>query len=386
MSAVRMGVVGIGGMGSGHARCFATGDVPGAELTAVCDVNPKRLEWAASDLPESVRKFDDAGKLYESGEVDAVMIATAHYDHPPLAVKAFERGLHVIVEKPAGVYTKQVREMNRAAERSGKVFGIMYNQRTTPVYRKLKELVDSGELGGIVRTSWIITSWFRSQSYYDSGGWRATWGGEGGGVLLNQDPHQLDLWQWTCGMPKRVRAFCYFGKYHDIEVDDDVTAYVEYENGATGLFVTTTGEAPGTNRLEVTGERGKVVIEGGKLTWWRTRVPVSEFNREYKGGFGEPEVWKVEVPVRGKGGGHTAIFKDFLSAIVKGTPLLAPGAEGIRGLELSNAMLLSTWIDSWVELPVDEDLYYEKLKERIESSTYRKKTGEDRTLDVAGTH
>ncbi len=386
MGSIRMGVVGIGGMGSGHARCFADGSVPGAELTAVCDVNPKRLEWAASDLPGNVGKFDEAEKLYDSGTLDAVMIATPHYDHPPLAIKAFERGLHVIVEKPAGVYTKQVREMNRAAEKSGKVFGIMLNQRTSPVYRKLKELVDSGELGAIVRTNWIITSWFRSQSYYDSGGWRATWAGEGGGVLLNQDPHQLDLWQWTCGMPKRVRAFCYFGKYHDIEVDDDVTAYVEYANGATGLFVTTTGEAPGTNRLEVSGDRGKVVIEGGKLTWWRTRVPVSEFNREYTGGFGSPEVWKVEVPVRGKGGAHTAIFKDFVSAIEKGTPLIAPGAEGIKGLEISNAMLLSAWTDSWVDIPVDEDLYYEKLKERIASSKHQKKTGEDRTLDVAGTH
>ncbi|MHC4253254.1 MAG: Gfo/Idh/MocA family protein, partial [Planctomycetota bacterium] len=298
----------------------------------------------------------------------------------------FEKGLHVLTEKPAGVYTKQVREMNEAAERSGKVFGIMYQQRYRPEYRKLKELVESGELGEIRRTNWIITSWFRSQSYYDSGGWRATWAGEGGGVLINQCPHNLDLWQWTCGMPCRVRAFCYFSKYHDIEVEDDVTAYVEYENGATGLFISTTGEAPGSNRLEVTGDRGKVVVEGGKLQWWRTRVPVSEFNREFKGGFGSPEVWKVDVPVRGKNEGHGGICKGFVDAILKGTPQLAPGVEGIKGLTLSNAMYLSTWTDAWVDLPIDEDLFHEKLKERIASSKFKKDAADDKTMDTEGTY
>jgi len=326
--------------------------------------------------------------MFASGSVDAVLIATPHYDHPPLAIKAFEKGLHVLVEKPAGVYTKQVRQMNEVAAQSGKVFGIMYNQRTNPIYQKLRDLVLSGELGEIRRTNWIITSWYRSQSYYDSGGWRATWAGEGGGVLLNQDPHQLDLWQWTIGMmPHRVRAFCHFGKYRDIEVEDDVTAYVEYPNGATGVFVTTTGEAPGTNRFEVTGDRGKIVIEDGKLTFWRLRVPESQFNREYKGGFGHPECWKCEIPVSGdKGNGHMQITQNFVNAILKGTPLLAPGEEGIKGLTISNAMHLSTWTDNWVNLPIDEDLFYEKLQERIRNSKSTKRIDQARTLDVSGTH
>jgi len=383
---VRIGVVGIGNMGSAHAKYLAAGDVPNAELTAVCDINPKRLEWARDNLGEHIKLFENAEAMFESKAVDAVIIATPHYDHPPLAISAFKRGLHVLIEKPAGVYTKQVREMNEVAEKSGKVFGIMYNQRTNPVYQKLRDLVKSGELGEIKRINWIITNWYRSQSYYDSGGWRATWAGEGGGVLINQCPHNLDLWQWICGMPRRVRAFCHYGKYHDIEVEDDVTAYMEYENGATGVFITTTGEAPGTNRFEIAGDRGKIVVEEGKLTFWRLRVSERQFNREYKGGFGSPECWKCEIPVHGVETAHRGITTNWVNAILKGTPLLAPGVEGIYGLTISNAMHLSSWLDDWVEIPFDEDLFYQKLKERIDSSKFKKDKKEDKVLDVEGTY
>lgn len=322
-----------------------------------------------------------------SQTMDAVLIATPHYSHSELAIKAFANGLHVLVEKPAGVFTKQVREMNEAAAKSGKVFGIMYNQRSNPLYQKLRELIVSGELGEIKRVNWIITDWYRSQSYYDSGSWRATWEQEGGGVLINQSPHNIDLLIWTIGMmPSRVRAFCHFGKHRNIEVEDDVTAYMEFANGATGVFITTVGDTPGTNRYEVTGDRGKIVIEDGKLTFWRLRVPESQFNREYKGGFGQPEFWKCEIPVKEEANQHKSITQNFTDAILKGTPLLAPGEEGIQGLTLSNAMHLSTWTDHWVELPINEDLYYEKLQEQIKNSTFRKKSAENRTLDVSGTH
>ena len=385
MEKVRIGVIGIGNMGTSHARNIKSGNVQGAELTAVCDINPDRLMWAKDALGESVALFDNSDAMIESGLVDAVMIATPHYDHPTIAIKAFEKGLHVLVEKPAGVYTKKVRQMNEAAQKSGKVFGIMYNQRTNPLYQKVKDLVESGELGEIKRTNWIITNWYRPQSYYNSGGWRATWAGEGGGVLLNQDPHQLDLWQWICGMPVRVRAFCGFGKFHDIEVEDDVTAYVEYENGATGVFVTSTGDAPGTNRFEISADRGKIVIEDGNLTFWRLRVSERQFNAEYQGGFGKPECWKCEIPVEGKETGHVGIMNNWVQAILKGTKLLAPGIEGIRGLEISNAMHLSAWLDDWVTIPVDEDLYYEKLQEKIKNSKV-KKEAKGKVLDVTGTY
>lgn len=385
MNKVRIGIIGIGNMGTSHALNLIQGKVPNAELTAVCDVRQDRLDWAKEKLGENVQRFDNTEAFFASKAMDAVMVVTPHYDHPVLAIQSLNLGYHTLIEKPAGVYTKAVREMNEVALKSDKVFGIMYNQRTNPLYQKLRDLIQSGELGEIKRAVWIITNWYRSQSYYDAGGWRATWAGEGGGVLLNQDPHQLDLWQWICGMPKRVRAFMQFGKYHNIEVEDDVTAYVEYENGATGLFVTTTGEAPGTNRFEVSGDRGKIVVEDDKLTFWRLRVPERQFNSEYKGGFGSPECWKCEIPVHGENSQHVGIMKDWTQAILKGTKLLAPGIEGINGLTISNAMHLSAWTDSWVELPLNEDLFYEKLKERIDNSTFKKEV-KDITLNVRGTH
>ncbi|KKI89384.1 oxidoreductase [Bacillus sp. SA1-12] len=387
MENIKIGIIGIGNMGSAHAVYLNNGEVPGANLAAVCDLNHERLQWAKTTLGEDIQVFDDPDQFLAQSEIDAVIIATPHYDHPTLAIKSFKKGLHVLCEKPAGVYTKTVRQMNLAAKKSDKVFGIMYNQRTNPVYQKLRELVQTGELGEIKRTNWIITNWYRSQSYYDSGGWRATWAGEGGGVLLNQDPHQLDLWQWTCGMmPKRVRAFCGFGKFHDIEVEDDVTAYVEYENGATGVFITSTGDAPGTNRYEISADRGKVVVEDGKLTFWRLKQSERQFNKEYKGGFGQPECWKIDIPIKGASTEHKGITIDWVNAIKNGTKLLAPGEEGIKGLEISNAMHLSAWTDNWVELPINEDLYYTKLQEKIKESAHSKKQIENITLNVHGTH
>src|SRR5690625_22882 len=374
-------------MGTRHALRLYKGEVEGATLSAVCDTNQDRLILAQQKFQENVACFDDDETFFQEAEIDALLIATPHYHHPETAIKAFEKGLHVLVEKPAGVYTKNVREMNEAAKRSEKVFSIMYNQRTNPLYQKLREMIQNGELGEIKRTNWIITDWYRSQSYYDSGGWRATWNGEGGGVLLNQSPHQLDLWQWTIGMmPKRIHGFCSFGKYHDIEVEDDVTAYVEYENGATGVFITTTGEAPGTNRYEVVGDRGKIVVENNQLTFNRLTVSEREFNQTSTSGFAKPECWEIDIPVHGKATDHLGIMQNWIDAIVKGTPLLAPGEEGVKGLELSNAMYLSSWLQRPVDLPIDADLFHEKLQEQIDNSTFEKKEVEDKMLDVRGSH
>ena len=388
MGKVRVGIIGLGNMGTSHANAIFNGHVKGAVLTAVCDARLERLDWAEDTFGKKIQSFSSIDDFFNHAEVDGIIIATPHYDHPKLAIKAFDKGLHVLSEKPAGVYTKNVREMNEAAVKSKKVFSMMFNQRTNPLYQKVRELILSGELGEIKRTNWIITNWYRSQSYYDSGGWRATWAGEGGGVMINQSPHQLDLWQWTTGlMPSRVRAFSGFGKYHDIEVEDDVTAYVEYENGATGLFVTSTGEAPGTNRFEVAGDRGKIVVEDGKLTFWRLRQSEREFNREYQGGFGEPECWEIDIPVYGKSSDHLGIMRNWVNAILHGEELLAPGEEGIKSLAISNAVYLSSWTDQWVDMPIDEDLYYEKLQEKIKESSFSKDgAGEGVTLDVSGTH
>ena len=254
MEKIRLGILGVGNIGGDHVKRIVNGECPEITLGAVCDLKPERLAWAKETAGEALPTFADAREMIESGLIDSLLVAVPHYDHPKYAMMAMEAGLHVLIEKPAGVYTKQVLEMNECAKKHDVVFGIMMNQRTNCIYRKMREIVKSGELGAIKRTNWLITNWYRAQAYYDSGDWRATWSGEGGGVLLNQCPHNLDLWQWICGMPKKVHAHLHFGKWHDIEVEDDETAYEEYENGATGVFIPTTGDAPGTNRFEISME------------------------------------------------------------------------------------------------------------------------------------
>ena len=383
MDKVRFGIIGVGNIGTVHARYLLAGTVKEACLTAVCDNNPDKHPAIRQLVGDEVAMFSDAEAMLKSGLIDAVIVATPHYDHPGLSMLAMRNGIHTLCEKPAGVYTAQVREMNEFARGCNVVFGMMFNQRPNPLYQKVKDLIDSGELGELRRSNWIITNWYRSQSYYNSGGWRATWKGEGGGVLLNQDPHQLDLWQWLVGMPVRMRAFCQFGKHRQIEVENEVTAYAEYANGATGVFITTTAEAPGTNRLEIAGDRGKVVVEDGKLRFWRLRESETEFNARWENGFGEPECWEVTIPVAPECSEHHVITANFAAAVLHGTPLLAPGTDGIHGLTPSNAMHLSTWTDDWVDLPFDEALFKKLLDERIASSI--DKQVESKTLDASGT-
>jgi predicted dehydrogenase len=372
MDTLRLGLIGFGGMGRSHASYLSKNEVPGVRLAAICDGYEKSLSLARESYGDSVSLFLDPKKLMKSGEVDAILVATPHYEHPTLAIEGFKNDLHVLIEKPAGVYTKQVREMNEAAAASGKVFGIMFNQRTRPHHLKMKEIVQSGQLGEIQRVQYVITDWFRTQAYYNSGGWRATWKGEGGGVLINQCPHNLDLWQWICGMPTRIRAFCGFGKFHDIEVEDSVTAYAEYEKGATATFIASTGEVPGNNTFEIVGDRGRLVLDNKGLRWQQTQSSVREFLQTAKGGFDKPETWSIDIP-GGSSEDHKAITKNWASAILNGTELLAPGEEGIKGLTLSNAMHLSAWTDDWANLPIDEDKYLRELKKRIKNSTAQKK-------------
>ena len=384
MTKVRLGIIGVGNMGSGHAANILAGKCPEIELTAVADRREARRQWAKDTLPEGTAIFEEGSDLIQSGLCDAVHICTPHYQHPTLAMEAFAAGLHVMCEKPAGVYTKAVREMNEAAEKSGKVFGMMFNQRTNCVYRKMHEMVHSGQLGELKRVNWIITDWYRTQIYYDSGDWRATWEGEGGGVLLNQCPHQLDLLQWICGLPKTVQAFCQEGKWHDIEVEDDVTAYLQFANGATGVFVTTTGDAPGTNRFEVTGTLGKLVCENDKLTFWKLAQDEREFCRTATEGFAQPQCQQVEVETDGENLQHVGVLNAFAGKILHGTPLVAEGTEGLGGLTLSNAMHLSSWLGRAVDIPFDEELFLSELNKR--RATSRKKESKDITFSTEGTY
>ena len=385
MENVRYGVIGIGNMGTSHSGWLAGGKIPGATLTAVCDIDEKRRAWAKENLPE-VAVFEDYKELLDSNLVDAVIIAVPHYLHPEMAIESLKRNINTMVEKPAGVYASQIREMNAEAEKHPDVkFAMMFNQRTNCVYRKMHELVTSGDLGAIKRVNWIITDWYRTQSYYDSGDWRATWEGEGGGVLLNQCPHNLDLIQWICGMPSKVQAFCHEGKWHDIEVEDDVTAYLEYPNGATGVFITSTADAPGTNRFEITLEKGKLVCENNVLTLHELEVSEREFCKTAKGGFDKPPCHVKEVETDGLNEQHVGVLRAFAGRILHGTPLVAEGEEGINGLTLSNAMHLSSWLGHAVELPFDEDLFLEELNKRRANSK-KKEHVKELVLDTVNSY
>ena len=366
---IKLGIIGIGNMGSGHASNIVKGNCPELELVAIADKNPARLDWARKQYPETVTYFDNAIDMLDSGLVEAVIVAVPHYDHPTFGIAAMERGIHVMIEKPAGVYVKQVREMNEtAAKHPEVVFGMMFNQRTNHIYRKMHELVHSGKYGRIRRTNWLITNWYRPQAYYDSGDWRATWSGEGGGVLMNQCPHQLDLWQWICGLPVKVQSNLHFGAWHDIEVEDDVTTYVEYADGATGVFITTTGDGHGTNRFEIQMDKAKLVAEGDKLTVLEFSMSEPEFTKTNTAPFGHLDVTEVEVETDGLNPQHIGVLNAWAGAILRGTPLVANGVEGINGVQLSNAMHLSAFLGKTVELPVDEDVYYEELMKRVATS------------------
>ena len=378
MKKVRLGIIGLGNIGSQHYRNVLCGKCPEIDVTAVADLNPDRLEWAKTTyesykvndasipMPEL---FSDASEMMRSGKIDAVVVAIPHYDHARYAIEAFDCGLHVMCEKPAGVYTLQVREMIAAADKHPELkFGMMFNQRTNCVYRKMKEILDSGELGSLRRSTWIITNWYRPQAYYDSGEWRATWAGEGGGVILNQCPHNLDLWQWLCGMPTKVYAKMSFGKWHDIEVEDDVTACVEYANGATGTFITCTADVPGTNRLEIVCDGGTLVCENDKLTMTKLGILESVFTKENKGPYNWPPYESFEVETDGMNIQHPAVLNALAGAILRDEPLVADGREGINALLISNAMHLSAWTGREVELPFDEEQYKSMLDERVKTS------------------
>ncbi len=382
MRKVKLAVVGLGNMGSSH--CTDIDGMDKAELVCVCDRDQKKADEFAEKF--GCKAFYSTEEMFEKGEMEGIIIATPHYDHTTIAIEAFSRGIHVLTEKPVGVHVKDIRKMIAAHDEAKKnhpgiVFSAMFQQRTRGPAKKIKQILDSGELGKLIRTTWIITDWFRTQSYYDSGGWRATWEGEGGGVLMNQCPHQLDMYQWFVGRPDRIQGFISLGKYHTIEVEDEVTAYFEYDNGMVGHFITTTGEAPGTNRLEIVGEQGKLIWEGDSLTYYRNEESMLKTLAESPFGFKKPDCWTCDIPFPDAGGEHKIITENFCEAIAEGKELIAPAEEGINSIAIDNAIMLSGFEKRMVDVPVNEDAFEAKLKELIAGSTIRKvvkeKTDED---------
>ena len=389
MKQVKYGVIGAGNMGFTHVKNIMDGMVENAIVTAVADVKSARIEAVKTAYPNAeIAFYKDGNELIEKADVDAVIIATPHYEHPKLSIAAMEKGLAVVCEKPAGVYTKQVKEMNAVADKTGALFTVMFNQRTNCVYRKMREIILSGGIGQVKRINWIITVWYRPQAYYDSGDWRATWNGEGGGVLFNQCPHQLDLIQWVTGMtPNKVRAFCHFGKWHDLEVEDDVTAYIEYENGATGVFITSTGDYPGTNRFEVCGSGGKIICEDEKtIKYIKNEEDEREFCFSTKKAFGKPKAEEIEVETDGQNPRHVGILQNFTNAILGKEELFVKGQEGLLGVELMDAMMLSGWLKQDVCLPIDDELYLAELNKRRANGRKKEATNNAETADLSDTY
>lgn len=374
LTKIKLALIGVGNMGSAHVNSIS--ELDNCELIAVCDIDKSKVESFVSD--DNIQVFYDYKELLKWGEFDGLIIATPHYDHTVIAVEAFKFGYNVLTEKPVGVHVNDVIKMTNAWEEA-KVknpdvkFAAMFQQRTSGHWKKIKDLIESNELGKLVRTTWIITDWFRTQYYYDNGGWRATWKGEGGGVLLNQCPHQLDLFQWFVGMPDKVTGFASIGKYHNIEVEDEVTAYMQYKNGMVGHFITSTGESPGTNRLEIVGEQGKLIYENNKLTFFRNRDSMLERLKTSQVHFDHCETWEIDIPCEKEQWNlHQSVIKNFAEAIAGREKLIAPAIEGINSVSLSNAIMLSQFTDSTVSLPIDGDVFEEKLQGLIKNSTFVK--------------
>lgn len=366
MKKVRIGIVGLG-MGSIHAKNIVEGKVHDAELTAVADTDPTKL----AAFPKA-KGFATAEAMIASGLIDAILVATPHYFHTPIGIAALNAGLHVLIEKPIAVHKADVAKLLAAHTNKQQVLGVVFNQRTDPYYLKIREIISSGDLGEMRRVNWIATHWFRTEAYYASSAWRATWAGEGGGVLLNQCPHNLDTLQWLFGLPVRVRAHCGFGRYHQIEVEDDVTAYMEFGSGATGVFIASTGEAPGTNRLEIVGERGRIVYENEKIVFTQNESSMTRFSRMATESFASPKTTETVYTFEEHGTQHVGIVQNFVDAILKGTPLIAPATEGMHSVEIANAMLMSAWTGQDIPFPLDAQRYEKLLQQHIATSTITK--------------
>jgi predicted dehydrogenase len=370
MEKVKLGFVGVGNMGSAHLVHAASN--PRIEIQAVCDIDKSVADAKAAQFNSTA--YYDGCEMFQKAGIDAVVIATPHYDHTPLAIAALKAGIHVLCEKPIAVHKADAEKMLEEYSKHPELkFSAMFNQRTRGIFRKVKDLIENGELGKIIRVNWIITDWFRSQTYYNSGGWRATWQGEGGGVLLNQCPHQLDLFQWFFGIPTKVRAHGSLGKYHNIEVEDEITAYCEFPGGATGVFIASTAEAPGTNRLEITADNGRLIVENGKIEFKRTEIPITKYLKETPERFKIPDCWNISIPYSElPGQEHQRILNNFVDAILDNVLLIAPAVEGINSVELGNAMLFSALNDVTVEMPLDSQAYKKMLEKLIADSTFKK--------------
>lgn len=381
---IQLAVIGVGAMGSQHCKDILT--LPGVQLSAVCDLMPERMEAYSSS---TTKTFTDYRELLHTMDLDGVLISTPHYQHTPIALDCFQKGINVLTEKPIAAQMSDGFAMEKGYKEAIKhhpnlIFAIMFQQRTYGYWKKIKQMINEGELGRIIRATWIITNWFRNQCYFDNGEWRATWKGEGGGVLINQCPHNLDLFQWFFGMPKKVTGLAGLGKYHEIEVEDEVTAIFEYQNGMIGHFITSTGESPGTNRLEIVGEKGKLVFENNVLRFWKNKVSMLDQIRTSTDPYALTEFVEMEVPYEHHGlPGHKIIIENFVNAICGKEEIIVQGVEGLNQLHLSNSILLSSLLNKKIDLPMNSEIFKSRLEEKIRNSKVKKNSGKYLIPDIS---
>lgn len=381
MKKIRLGIIGLGAQGTTYAEFIKAGKIPQIEIGAICDINTEKKNEVENHYP-NVPFYNDYIAMLESGDVDAIVTTVPHYLHTEIGIAALERDIHALLEKPADIYAEKVKEISElAASKPHLTFGIFFNQRTNPLYQKVKSLIDDDVIGNIRRTNWIITTWWRPQAYYNQSSWRATWSEEGGGVLVNQAPHQIDLLQWLCGMPKSVFSNIKYGYQRDLAVDDDVTTILDYGNGATGVFITCTHDIIGTDRLEITGDKGKILVEDSKtISLTRLKESETQMNRNmsweeaakiFKGNglenifdqetFDFESVWGEQ---------HINVLANFAANIIDGTPLIAPGNDGINGVNLVNAIYLSSWTGKEVTVPVSPSEFQDALNQQIQNEAH----------------
>ncbi len=364
---IRTALIGIGVMGKKYAKMICDGEVKGIMLTAVVCRNSDAAKWVKA-LGRDIKIFESAEKLFENPDYyDAVIIATPHKSHPQLANNAFELGKHVMCDKPAGISVSDAVKMSKAAEKSNKIYAMMFHQRLYPKHIKIKEILNEGRLGDLKRIMLVNSRYLRTSHYHKSGSWRSSWSGEGGGALINQGQHILDIWQWLFDMPQSLYADICFGKYNDFKVDDELTIQMRYKNNLTAVFMLTTGEAVHQERLEIVGNKGKILLEDDTLHIYSYSENCDDYIKTAKVNSRENlsineeiiKFDKIEEP-------YAQMLENFAGAVFGENTLIADGRNAVNPIMLTNAAYYSAWKGEAVKLPIDADEYDRMLAAHCE--------------------
>lgn len=362
---VRIALIGFGSMGKNYARMLYAGLVPELKLSGVCCRNGAGQALLREEFP-GVRIYENVEQMQRhEEEFDAVLIVTPHATHVELGFAMAKLGKHFLMDKPAGVYASRVQELVEFCRERGVSFGMMFNNRMLPAFRIAQDYIRSGKLGRLHRAVWVCNSWYRSPVYHRSAPWRSSWQGEGGGLLINQNQHYLDIWQWLFGMPEKLYAAMEFGRYNDFAVDDAVDIQFVHSGGFHGTMVSATGEAPGVNRLEIWGEKGCLTVQDGARVFWdENALSTVEFGKVNEVPFGTPPHTRVEIPVEKAENPYLLAFGNFAGHLLRGEPLFADGMDGLRTVQLTNAAYLSGWQEKRVSVPVDAEAFQKELAAR----------------------